>query len=641
VILLHIGGPATGARALQRVLGANEAALRARGISLMRTAREGSGHDPLAREVGRGAGAPLFEAIRAEHDAAPDLLHVISSSAFLRPIVVTRLGAAIPGALRDKIRVLVCLARADHHLEALYKLRVQQGLVPPDRAAFVTAHLSNLRHLPVLDAVADILGRDAIGLRPCKRGNPGGGDFLRDVATDFGHGSFDGLPTTPEALPLSVELCEMLGRCAVAAPERQSVLIDLVSASAEPDIFAAQDSFDLSERRRIVAETESDSAAVCARFRPDLRHLFDVSDLEAGIETPARAPATIARRAEAGARALARALSLMHALQDAAPNQPAPAAASAPDPPPPKDAGAAYPLWFSEICPAGPRQGFFVWLGNHGASFVDRGSHQLVVTFDNLHNVGDTRRERNPWAAHFCAERGWSHLGVISQRPDWFRDAALIGWFEARAAEGFFARFARVAFAGASMGGFGALVFSTLAPGATVMAFSPQSTLARRLVRWERRFAKGRAADWTLPRGDAAEAIGSADRVWVVVDPFQTGDMRHAARLGAGPVKVLRAPGCGHKTALALNRMGVLKEVLGGAIDGTLDPGDFAGLVRGRRELMLWYRELSVRLEARGQTARAERLRRLFRAHRNAAGRGGAPAAPPSTAEAEDFPDAD
>ncbi|MEY2957170.1 MAG: hypothetical protein RL123_1898, partial [Pseudomonadota bacterium] len=408
-------------------------------------------------------------------------------------------------------------------------------------------------------------------------------------------------------------------------------------------LFASRDAYDLASRRRVVAETAEDTEAMRARFRPDLARFFETADLDTAQEGPARDPTAAARRAQAGALALARALSLLHEGERTAavpPPPPAPAPDPAPAPAPAEApevepaAPPAVPVWFTEICPAGPRRGFFVWLGNHGASFVDRGTEQLVVTFDNLHNVGDTRPGRDPWAARFCAERGWSHLGVISQRPDWFRDPALIGWFRARAAEGFFAGFGRVAFAGASMGGFGALVFSALSPGATVAAFSPQSTLARNLVRWEGRFAKGRGADWTLPLGDAAETVRHAARVWVVADPFEENDMRHVARLGAGPVTVLRAPGCGHKTALALNRMGALKEVLGGAIDGTLDAHRFAVLVRGRRDLLLWVRELAARLEARGQTARAERLRRLYRARRAAA-------APRPEAEIEDFQDAD
>lgn len=644
MIVLHIGAPKTGTTALQQFLSTNEAALRARGISYMRAGRAHIAHNPLPTAIAQNRAEGMLRAIMDEHDAAPDLLHVISSEIMFRIVVVQRLRPVLPAGMRGAVRVLCYLRRQDHYLEAIYKQRVKNGLTPPDRAAFLEAQLPKLSFGRLIDGYADLFGPEAIRLRPFDRARLAGGDIVRDFAAEIGLTDLEGLEGVgAEANPsLSVELSEMLGRFAIAGSENVRTLIRLISEMDDPALFASRDAYDLESRRRVVAATAADTEAMRARYRPDLGHFFETADLEAGHGAHAPDPVAAARRAQAGALAISRALSL---LRSAPPdNTPPPAPADRPPAPPapptvPTPGGNApltfpgVPVWFEEICPAGPREGFFVWLGNHGASFVDRGTDQLVVTFDNLHNVGDTRPERNPWAARFCAERGWSHLGVISQRPDWFRDAALIGWLEARAAEGFFARFARVAFAGASMGGFGALVFSALAPGATVAAFSPQSTLARRLVRWEGRFAKGRGADWTLPHGDAAEAVRHAGRVWVVVDPFEGNDMRHAARLGAGPVTVLRAPGCGHKTALALNRMGALKEVLGGAIDGTLDPAGFARRMRGRRDLLLWCRTLAERLEGRGQSARAERLRRLYRARRGAA----AAAEAPTT----DFPDED
>lgn len=644
MIVLHIGAPKTGTTALQQFLSTNEAALRARGISYMRAGRAHIAHNPLPTAIAQNRAEGMLRAIMDEHDAAPDLLHVISSEIMFRIVVAQRLRPVLPAGMRGAVRVLCYLRRQDHYLEAIYKQRVKNGLTPPDRAAFLEAQLPKLSYGRLIEGYARLFGPEAIRLRPFDRARLAGGDIVRDFTAEIGLHDLEGLAGVgADANPsLSVELSEMLGRFAIAGSANVRALIRLISEMDDPALFASRDAFDLASRRRVVAQTAADTEAMRARYRPDLARFFDTDDLEAAQEAPARDPAAAAGRSQAAALALARALSLM---QEAEPAAPAPSAApgtaplAAPAAPAPAPetrpaAPAALPVWFTEICPAGPRSGFFAWLGNHGTSFVDRGAEQLVVTFDNLHNVGDTRPERDAWAARFCAERGWSHLGVISQRPDWFRDAALIGWFEARAAEGFFARFGRVAFAGASMGGFGALVFSALAPGATVAAFSPQSTLARQLVRWEGRFAKGRGADWTLPHGDAAEAVGRAGRVWVVVDPFEGNDMRHAARLGQGPVTVLRAPGCGHKTALALNRMGALKEVLGGAIDGTLTPGHFARLVRGRRDLLLWVRALAARLEARGQTARAERLRRLYRARRGTS-------APPPDAGIEDLQDAE
>jgi hypothetical protein len=279
---------------------------------------------------------------------------------------------------------------------------------------------------------------------------------------------------------------------------------------------------------------------------------------------------------------------------------------------------ATYPIWFNEIARAGPRQGFFHWLGNHGAAFVRRSTAQLVVTFDNLHNVGDTRPDREPWAAKFCAERDLSHLGILAQASDWYRDAALIAFFERLAAEGFFRQFDRVCLAGTSMGGFGALAFAALVPGCTVIALSPQSTLGADLVPWERRFASGRAADWSLPYSDGALTIAQAGRVYVVHDPFVVPDRMHARRLEGPQVMHLKGFGFGHKSALVLNRMGLLKLVMEKGIDGSLTEAEFYKAIRARKDVILYRESMAAALKTRGKEARAQAFRTAFKERRRA-----------------------
>lgn len=60
---------------------------------------------------------------------------------------------------------------------------------------------------------------------------------------------------------------------------------------------------------------------------------------------------------------------------------------------------------------------------------------------------------------------------------NWYRDAALITRLERLRDDGFFRGYGRVIFSGASMGAFAACAFAPLAPGCTIIAYSPQSTL--------------------------------------------------------------------------------------------------------------------------------------------------------------------
>lgn len=195
---------------------------------------------------------------------------------------------------------------------------------------------------------------------------------------------------------------------------------------------------------------------------------------------------------------------------------------------PPIDLGAPdhnrVPDWYREIFPAGPHDGFYHKMGYHAASFVDRGRGRLVVSFDNLSDAGYPYFDVAPWASKFVAERGWSHLGVYSRGPSWFRDVGVNDLFYRFWKEGFFTRFDHVAFTGTSMGAFGALAYSNHAPGATVMALSPQTTLDLSKAPWEKRFGKAHAFDWTLPYSDAAQTVSRAGRIYLVYDPFMVPD---------------------------------------------------------------------------------------------------------------------
>lgn len=135
----------------------------------------------------------------------------------------------------------------------------------------------------------------------------------------------------------------------------------------------------------------------------------------------------------------------------------------------------------------------------------------LVVTFDNLELALEKREGRRPRGFDVIARNGWSMLGVMTVGWTWFRDPAVAGEFGRLATSGFFARFERVVFCGASMGGYGAAAYSAAVPGATVVAISPQSTLDPRLVPWETRYGRvARTRNFTGRYGDAAEASRAA-----------------------------------------------------------------------------------------------------------------------------------
>ncbi len=251
--------------------------------------------------------------------------------------------------------------------------------------------------------------------------------------------------------------------------------------------------------------------------------------------------------------------------------------------------------------------GFFRDGGGHSFLFVPRGE-TLVVTFDNLDLAMEKRTDRRPWGFSFIEKQGWSMLGVMADGWTWYRDPFVEAEFARLRDDGFFARFRRVVFYGASMGGYAAAAFMGACPGADVVAISPQSTLDRRLVPWETRYAGAWGRDFSGPTGDAAAASRAAGRVILLFDPYEPLDAAHVARFEGPNVVRLRAPLMGHRLGSSLHQMGILSEIILGALDGSLTEARFYRALRARRGFQRYQRELFKRALEKGHPALARRL---------------------------------
>jgi hypothetical protein len=258
---------------------------------------------------------------------------------------------------------------------------------------------------------------------------------------------------------------------------------------------------------------------------------------------------------------------------------------------------------------AGPF-GFYTDNGVHSFLYVPRDPSVLVVTFDNLDIAMTKRADRRPWGFEFIEKQGWSMLGVMAAGWTWYRDYWAMAEFDRLAREGFFARFGRVVFYGASMGGYAAATFSAACPGADVVAISPQSTLDKAVVPWETRYRTVWDKDFSGKYGDAARASEAAARVTILYDPYEALDTGHARRFTGANVVALRAPLMGHRLGSSLLQMGILSEVILKALSGTLTAGEFYRLLRARRDFPRYQRELFERAVARGRPGLARRVGR-------------------------------
>ncbi len=238
------------------------------------------------------------------------------------------------------------------------------------------------------------------------------------------------------------------------------------------------------------------------------------------------------------------------------------------------------------------KDGFFSDLGEHSFLFVPR-SDTLVVTFDNLDIAMTKREDRRPWGFDFIEAQGWSMLGVMAKGWTWFRGDEVSQKFTELQDSGFFKKFKRVVFYGASMGGYAAAAYSAAAPGSTVFTISPQSTLDKTLVPWEMRYKKAWSRDFSGPFGDAAISSQAARDVHIMFDPYVGPDAAHAARYTGDNVTYWRCPLLGHRLGSSLAQMGVLQTIARKAISGELTAHEFHGLLRARHTFPRFQRELA------------------------------------------------
>lgn len=277
------------------------------------------------------------------------------------------------------------------------------------------------------------------------------------------------------------------------------------------------------------------------------------------------------------------------------------------------------PMWFDELAPGGNGQGFIERMPRHSLMFVKRMRPTLLVSFDNLSNVNDNSAERVPWAFKYAMDRQISHLGVMAHAKVWYRDADLISRFYGLRDAGFFNGYDRVVFTGSSMGAFASLVFSSLVPGAHVLAFNPQSTLDTSRVPWEERYGVGRKQDWTLPLSDARGLLDKAGPVSVFYDPYFEPDRKHFDRLVGPTVTGYKCWFSSHKSAVFLRKLDALGPIMTAGILGELTPKSFYNMYRKRRELQWYIGALEDRFKQQDRDEMAKRARLQFRRLKRAA----------------------
>lgn len=181
-------------------------------------------------------------------------------------------------------------------------------------------------------------------------------------------------------------------------------------------------------------------------------------------------------------------------------------------------------------------------------------------------------------------EKGWSHLCVISEDQDWFRDPHVIHHFDRLIDDGFLDQFDEVIFYGCSAGGYAAAAYSVSYPLATVIAINPQATLNPGIASWDKRFKHARHQDFTTRFGYAPKMCESAKDVYVFYDQDSPENAMHAALFQGNNVTQLRHNVKSVKPEEFVQATRFVSTITALTSDNPVT--EFYQLQRGRREMM-------------------------------------------------------
>lgn len=253
--------------------------------------------------------------------------------------------------------------------------------------------------------------------------------------------------------------------------------------------------------------------------------------------------------------------------------------------------------WLAALEDIAEEAGYFQPLSaKHNVAFIDAGK-TLLVSFESLQSVQSMNGEAHPVGFEMVREEGWSLLSFFCEGTTWFRDPAVYRYFDRLIDDGFFEDFDQVIFYGAGACGYAACAFSVAAPGAQVLALSPQATLDPRVTEWDERFRRARRISFTDRYGYAPDMLDAAQRAAVIYDPRVEMDAMHAALFTRPNVDKLRMTYFGASLDLQMMRLDILYPLLSAVGSGVPVPDQFHQLLRQRRMDRNYLRALLGELE--------------------------------------------
>lgn len=258
--------------------------------------------------------------------------------------------------------------------------------------------------------------------------------------------------------------------------------------------------------------------------------------------------------------------------------------------------GLEFQTWLAQIDDAASDDVFVDFLGPKHATVLWEQSKTLIVTFEH-HSDLNVYSSGVPIGWQLAQEMGWSHLCVVSENQDWFRDPHVIRHFDRLIDDGFLDQFDEVIFYGCNAGGYAAAAYSVSYPMATVIAVNPQATLNPGVASWDKRYKHARRQDFTSRFGYAPKMCASAKDVFIYFDPTIPENAMHAALFQGNNVTHLRSI-VKSVDPVEFFQVGRFIPAIT-ALRSNQPSKEFYKLQRGRREMLRHLRTLLGQAQAR------------------------------------------
>jgi len=234
----------------------------------------------------------------------------------------------------------------------------------------------------------------------------------------------------------------------------------------------------------------------------------------------------------------------------------------------------------------------------------------LLVTFETRESIEALSEMAHPVGFDLAREEGWSTLSLICDGHTWFRDPSVYRYFDRLIDDGFFEDFDAVVFYGAGSCGYAACAFSVAAPGARVLALSPQATLDPRVTEWDDRFRRMRRVSFNDRYGYAPDMLDAAASATLIYDPEVEADAMHAALFTRPNVTKLRMRHYGTHLDAQMVRLDLLIPLLSEIGNDSFDDMVFFKLHRQRRLDRNYLRALAGEVEDTGRMGLAKAVYR-------------------------------